>query len=67
MFYETLSQALEAEGLLELWPNTPINYGETVRHHVQDGKYGRLISIYRHDVTGRYETPVHYKTGVWRG
>ncbi|CAB4127388.1 hypothetical protein UFOVP84_162 [uncultured Caudovirales phage] len=56
-WFETLNSALEAEGLVELWPlGTNISYGENVRIHTD---CGRLISIFR-DTDGRYERPVHY-------
>ena len=62
-WFETLNQSLESEGLVDLWPlGSNIGYGENVRHHVQDGNIIRLISVYR-ETDGRYERPVHYKTG----
>lgn len=61
-YFESLNEALAAEGLVDLWPGRPVAYGESVRIHVEDGsRHGRVISIYRHDVTGRYERPVHYQ------
>ena len=61
-WFETLNQALASEGLVDLWDGTPIAYGESVRRHVDDGsRHGRVISIYRHDTTGRYERPVTYR------
>jgi hypothetical protein len=61
-WFDTLSEALDAENVAHLWDGTPVNYGETVRRHVDDGsKHGRVIAIYRHDQTGRYERPVTYR------
>lgn len=55
-WFPTLNDALEAEGLVELWPlGTNINYGET-RNVVAEGQF---ISVYR-DERGMYERPVHY-------
>lgn len=61
-WFETLSSALDAENLSELWPlGLNIGYGEHVRITADDGsRYGRLIAVYR-DETGRYERPVHYR------
>ena len=62
-WFETLNQSLESEGLVDLWPlGTNVGYGENVRVHVPDGNIIRLISVYR-ETDGRYERPVHYKTG----
>ena len=63
MYYNTLSDALESVGVRDLWPwDQAVRYGETVRLKVDDGsKYGRVISVYRNDVTGRYEEPVTYQ------
>lgn len=60
-WFETLSAALDAEGLLDSWDcfNPPIRYEETRIWTWQDGsRYGRLISIYRNE-RGMYERPVH--------
>jgi len=55
-WFETLNQALESEGLTDLWPlGTNVNYGENVRVHTED----RFISVYR-ETDGRYERPIHY-------
>ena len=63
-WFDTLNQALESEGLVDLWPlGSNIGYGENVRHHVNDNGRERLISVYR-ETDGRYERPVHYNTGV---
>lgn len=62
-WFETLSEALEAENLSHTWDCfwPPIGYDETRSYHVDDGtKYGRRVSIYRDSQTGRYERPVHY-------
>ena len=57
-WFETLNAALEAEGLLDLWPvGLNITYDETVSFAAR----GRWISVYR-DTAGRYERPVHYAT-----
>ena len=63
-WFNTLNEALDAEGLLEAWnpSRPPIQYGQTVWWIWDDGKWGRRISIYRDEV-GRYERPVHYKRG----
>lgn len=62
-FFETLNQALESENLVKLWPvGSNINYGETIQHIVENGDETRLISVYRDNVNGRYERPVHYRT-----
>lgn len=61
-WFETLNQALESEGLVDLWPlGSNVGYGENVRHHVVDGDVERLISVYR-ETDGRYERPIHYVT-----
>lgn len=57
-YFPTLNDALQSEGLVELWPlGSNIAYGETVSHIVNN----RLISVYR-DERGYYERPVHYST-----
>lgn len=57
-WFETLNDALEAEGLIELWPvGINITYDQTVSFAAG----GRWISVYR-DTAGRYERPVHYAT-----
>jgi hypothetical protein len=64
-WFETLVEALEAENLLDSWDAMTmpsISYGETRQWTWEDGtRYGHFISIYRHDQTGRYKRPVHYK------
>ncbi len=68
-YFSTLNAALASENLVDLWPlGSNIPYGETVRHLVEVGTYGktnkpeyRLISVYRNN-EGRYETPTHYST-----
>lgn len=66
-WFPTLNSALEAEGLVELWPmGLNISYGENVRFTVEispavgrkRAKY-RLISVYR-NTNGMYERPVNY-------
>jgi hypothetical protein len=56
-YFNTLSEALDAEGLT-FWPMAlSIKYGETatIAHA------GRYISVYR-DERGLYERPIHYAT-----
>ena len=63
-WFDTLTQALESEDLLDAWEcgfMEPIRYGETRQWTWGNGtKYGHFISIYRSDKSGRYERPVHY-------
>jgi hypothetical protein len=57
-WFETLNQALESEGLVDLWPmGTNISYGENVRFTTD---CGLLISVFREN-DGRYERPISYK------
>jgi len=57
--FNTLNEALNAEGLLEFWPITEnIVYGQTVSFITE---CSRFISVYRCD-SGMYERPVHYQT-----
>jgi hypothetical protein len=57
-YFETLNDALDAEGLINHWPITAsVPYGATVGF----AHAGRWLSIYR-DESGRYERPVHYAT-----
>lgn len=59
--FSTLSQALESEGLIQMWDMTPLAYGQTYSMTYADGtKYGHFISITRFE-DGQYERPVHYK------
>lgn len=61
-WFNTLNEALEAEGLLAAWDciAPPLTYGATRAWTWDDGSiYGHYISIYR-DECGRYERPVHY-------
>jgi len=61
--FPTLSEALEAEGLLGAWDGSPIAYNQTLGQTYNDGtKYGHYISVYRTE-TGLYERPIHYKRG----
>ena len=63
-WFPTLNDALESEGLIELW-TTGVNlqYGETRGITAEDGtRYGHFISVYR-DERGLYERPVHYSRG----
>lgn len=57
-YFETLNDALDAEGLINHWPVTAsVPYGATVGL----AHAGKWLSIYR-DESGRYERPVHYAT-----
>lgn len=57
-WFGTLNEALDAEGLVELWPiGRNINYGETKT----TTKNGIFISVYRNE-HGFYERPIHYRT-----
>lgn len=61
-WFDTLNEALSAEGLLESWDCAwpGIAYGENRSWTWDNGtKYGHYVSIYR-DSNGRYERPVHY-------
>lgn len=58
-WFPTLNQALEAEGLIDLWPfGLNVSYGENVRFTTD---CGRLVTIFR-ETNGMYERPVHYST-----
>lgn len=59
-WFDTLSEALESEGLDEYWDCTnTIGYGETFRTTLEiNGRYHTCV-IYR-ETDGRYERPVHY-------
>jgi hypothetical protein len=64
-WFNTLNEALTAEGLLDTWriEFEPINYSETFNYTHQDGtKYGHFVSIYRNE-RGQYERPIHYARG----
>ena len=54
-WFETLSEALSAEGLENIWENQNISYGETARQSI--GK--KHIVIFREN-NGMYERPIHY-------
>jgi hypothetical protein len=57
-YFNTLNDALDAEGLINHWPVTAsVPYGATVGL----AHAGRWLSIYR-DESGRYERPIHYAT-----
>jgi len=57
-WFNTLNDALEAEGLVDFWPiGLNISYDQTV----QFASNGKWISVFR-DETGRYERPIHYAT-----
>jgi hypothetical protein len=62
-WFKTLSEALEAENIVHMWPNTPISYEQTIGLTYQDGtRYGHYVSVYR-DSNGLYERPIHYARG----
>jgi len=64
-WFNTLNDALDAEGLVHTWQIQfdPIQYDETFSYTYQDGtKYGHLVSIYRNE-RGQYERPIHYARG----
>jgi hypothetical protein len=57
-WFPTLNDALESEGLTDLWPvGGYMNYGQAVGF----AAHGRWVSVYR-DEQGRYERPIHYAT-----
>jgi hypothetical protein len=61
--FNTLNEALEAEGLLHTWDHTypPLQYGDVFGYTYDDGsKYGYYVSVTRFD-NGMYERPIHYK------
>jgi len=56
-YFDTLNDALESEGLIEIFPvGISMAYGKTLRTITDDGT---LISVYRNN-EGRYERPVNY-------
>lgn len=66
-WFGTLVEALESEGLLDLWHKRfpfgeqAVRYNETVSATLEDGtRYGRYVSIYRNE-RGMYERPIHYQ------
>tara|TARA_R110000868_G_scaffold8467_1_gene43881 strand:- start:1780 stop:2040 length:261 start_codon:yes stop_codon:yes gene_type:complete len=62
-WFNTLSEALEAENLSHAWDMRPIAYNQTLSCTYDNGtKYGYYVSIYR-DERGMYERPIHYKRG----
>lgn len=62
-WFKTLTEALEAENISHMWPNTPIAYGQNIGLTYDDGtRYGHYVSIYR-DSNGLYERPIHYRRG----
>ena len=59
-WFAMLNEALEAEGLIDLWPlGLNIGYDQTISFSAG----GQWISVYR-DRDGRYERPIHYATKV---
>lgn len=62
-WFNTLSEALEAENISHMWDMRPIAYDQTLTLTYDDGtRYGHYVSIYR-DSNGRYERPIHYRRG----
>ena len=62
-WFETLSEALESEGIGHMWNMEPINYDQTRALTFDDGtRYGHYVSVYRSE-SGLYERPIHYKRG----
>lgn len=59
-WFATLNEALDSEGLTDLWP-LGVNIPYDTNISLSAG--GRWISVFRDD-TGRYERPVHYVTKV---
>lgn len=59
-WFLTLNEALDSEGLTEMWP-LGVNVGYDTTVSLASG--GRWISATR-DSTGRYERPVHYVTKI---
>lgn len=58
-YFDTLSAALDSEGLIGRWPIiATVPYGATLALAID----GRWISIYRDGITGKYERPIHYAT-----
>jgi transcription elongation GreA/GreB family factor len=62
--FNTLTEALEAEGISHMWDTTrSVAYGQTAGLTYDDGtKHGHYVSVYR-DERGMYERPVHYARG----
>lgn len=61
--FQTLSEALESEGIAHMWDGRPIPYDTTLGLTYDDGtRYGHYVSVYR-DEKGLYERPVHYRRG----
>lgn len=62
MWFETLNEALDSEGLLGTWKVhfSGIPYNFRYNYIFEDGsEYGHYVSIYRAE-DGRYERPIHY-------
>ena len=60
-WFNTLSEALESEGLQDYWSNYNISYGETARQSckVENVRFMKHMIIFR-EINGMYERPVHY-------
>ena len=66
-WFNTLSEALDAEGLLDTWDCywEPMGYESNRRYTAEiDGRYHH-VSLYRNE-RGMYERPVHYDAGKIR-
>lgn len=62
-WFDTLSEALEAENISHMWDLRPISYDTTESLTYADGsRFGHYVSIYRNE-RGLYERPVHYSRG----
>lgn len=62
-WFPTLNDALEAEGLVELWPlGCNVSYNQTVCLALG----GRWVVVHR-DNRGMYERPIHYATKMVAG
>jgi hypothetical protein len=61
-WFETLSEALEAEGLEGTFPiGGYVSYDQTYSYTFDDGsKYGKFVSVYRNE-RGLYERPISYR------
>ena len=58
-WFPTLNDALESEGLVEVWPlGLNIDRDQTESFITEDFRH---VSVYRSS-TGSYERPVHYST-----
>ena len=59
-WFDTLNDALDAEGIVHMWNGQHISYDETRSLTYDDGtKHGHYVSVYRNE-KGLYERPIHY-------